>query len=99
MAARCVFNSSELKDIQYIQSMNFDGDEILRWDSRVDQWVGYTEFGVKQAERANKDPGELAYRRAQREAVCKNNIEIDYSNVLNKRGELISEQHSTLITS
>ena len=94
-----MFNSSDLKDIQFIQSVNFNNDEIVRWDSRVGQWVGYTEFGVKNVERWNKDPALLARYRAAREISCKPNIEVYYSAVLDKRGELISEQHSTLITS
>ena len=99
MANRCVFNSSDLNDIQYIASYNFNTDEYLRWDSRVDQFVGYTELGVKNAERLNKDPGALAGMRNNRVAFCKHNIESYYNRALDKRGELISEQHSTLITS
>ncbi|KAK2899261.1 H-2 class II histocompatibility antigen, E-S beta chain-like [Channa argus] len=80
---RCLFNSTDLKDIQYIRSYYFNKIEEVRFDSRVGEYVGYGN-GVKDAEAWNKDTGNLAAMRAQRETVCQHNIGIDYQAVLSK---------------
>lgn len=85
--ARCVFNSTELKDTEFIVSWYCNKLETIRFDSSVGKFVGYTELGVKNAERLNKDQGQLASWRAQKEVYCTHNIDIDYSSVLSKSGE------------
>ncbi|XP_029932307.1 H-2 class II histocompatibility antigen, E-S beta chain-like isoform X2 [Myripristis murdjan] len=82
---RCVFNSSELKDIEYFRSYYYNKDEIIRFSSSVGEYVGYTVFGVKSAENWNKDTAGLAAMKAQREGVCKPNIEVLYPNMLTKK--------------
>ncbi|XP_015796334.3 H-2 class II histocompatibility antigen, E-S beta chain [Nothobranchius furzeri] len=81
---RCDFNSSRLEDIQFIRSFYFNKRELVRFDSRVGKFVGYTEFGVKQAEYFNQDPGTLAPMRAERERYCLNHVGIYYQLVLTK---------------
>ncbi|XP_067437095.1 H-2 class II histocompatibility antigen, E-S beta chain-like [Thunnus thynnus] len=80
---RCEFNSTELKDIRYISSTYYNKLEIARFDSSVGEYVGYTEYGVKQAEHWNNGP-ELATKRGERERYCHNNIGIDYEVALSK---------------
>lgn len=84
---RCEFNSTELENIQYIRSYYYNKLEWVRFDSGVGQFVGYTEFGVKNAEWWNRDPSELAEMRAQKETYCQHNIGVYYQDVLNKSGE------------
>ncbi|XP_028462113.1 H-2 class II histocompatibility antigen, E-S beta chain-like [Perca flavescens] len=84
---RCVFNSSDLNGIEYIFSYYYNKLEYLRFSSSLGKFVGYTEFGVKNAENFNKNPSELAARRAQKETVCKNNIDVDYQAALTKSAE------------
>ncbi|XP_028462112.1 rano class II histocompatibility antigen, A beta chain-like [Perca flavescens] len=84
---RCEFNSSDLKDIEFIYSEYLNKLEIWRFSSSLGKYVGYTEYGVKNAERFNKDASELAQRRAEKETVCKHNIDIDYQNILTKSAE------------
>uniref|UniRef100_A0A667Z6R2 Ig-like domain-containing protein n=1 Tax=Myripristis murdjan TaxID=586833 RepID=A0A667Z6R2_9TELE len=67
----CVFNSSEMKDIEYICSFYYNKDEFIRFSSSVGEFVGYTELGVKIAERWNNDTAFLAMARAEKETVCK----------------------------
>uniref|UniRef100_A0A3P9DUA1 H-2 class II histocompatibility antigen, E-S beta chain-like n=1 Tax=Maylandia zebra TaxID=106582 RepID=A0A3P9DUA1_9CICH len=43
---RCVFNSTELKDIEYISSWYFNKVEDVRFSSSVGEYVGYTESGT-----------------------------------------------------
>ncbi|XP_029976315.1 H-2 class II histocompatibility antigen, E-S beta chain-like [Salarias fasciatus] len=81
---RCVFNSSELDGIEYIYSMFYNKLEYIRFSSSLGKYVGYTEFGVKNAERFNKDPAELAARQLEKERVCKPSIDIDYQAALDK---------------
>ncbi|XP_026016347.1 H-2 class II histocompatibility antigen, E-S beta chain-like isoform X1 [Astatotilapia calliptera] len=95
VVSRCVFNSTELKDIEYIQSYYYNMMEILRFDSNVGEYVGYTEYGVKQAKYLNSQPGVLAAWRAQKETYCQHNIGGYYSNPLSKSVKPYVKLHST----
>uniref|UniRef100_A0A3P9NMW2 MHC class II beta chain N-terminal domain-containing protein n=1 Tax=Poecilia reticulata TaxID=8081 RepID=A0A3P9NMW2_POERE len=81
---RCVFNSSELKDIQFIRSYCYNKLEFIRFDSNVGKFVGYTELGVKNAEIWNSNPSQIASERALRETYCLHNVGIDYQTALDK---------------
>uniref|UniRef100_A0A3B1IPZ8 Ig-like domain-containing protein n=1 Tax=Astyanax mexicanus TaxID=7994 RepID=A0A3B1IPZ8_ASTMX len=58
-------------------------DPFTRFNSTVGKFVGFTELGVKNAERWNKGP-ELQQWRAERDRYCLHNIKNDYSVVLVK---------------
>nr|AFD01267.1 MHC class II beta subunit [Oreochromis niloticus] len=92
---RCLFNSTELKDIQYIYSWYYNKVEFARFGSNVGKYVGYTEFGVRNAERWNNDPDVLSRRRAQKEIFCHHNTGIWYRNVLLKSVKPSVRLHST----
>ncbi|XP_032365101.1 H-2 class II histocompatibility antigen, E-S beta chain isoform X2 [Etheostoma spectabile] len=92
--ARCDFNSSDLNDIEYILSYHYNKVEYARFSSSLGKFVGYTEFGVKNAEYWNNDPSYLAALRAQKETYCKNNVDIDYQAALSKSGEPSVRVHS-----
>uniref|UniRef100_A0A3P9LWB1 Ig-like domain-containing protein n=1 Tax=Oryzias latipes TaxID=8090 RepID=A0A3P9LWB1_ORYLA len=81
---RCLFNSSDLKDIENIYSYYYNKEEFLRFSSSSGKFVGYTEFGVKTAELTNNDPEKMSRRRAEKETFCKPNIDNDYSTILTK---------------
>uniref|UniRef100_A0A3P8TWP2 Ig-like domain-containing protein n=1 Tax=Amphiprion percula TaxID=161767 RepID=A0A3P8TWP2_AMPPE len=81
---RCQFNSTELKNIEYIHSEYYNKLEIYRYSSSLDKFVGYTEYGVKQAEHFNKDTAVLNAIRAEKERYCQHNIGNWYTNVLSK---------------
>ncbi|KAM3590512.1 uncharacterized protein V6R79_010961 [Siganus canaliculatus] len=80
--AHCNFNSSELKDIEYISSYYYNKLEFLRFSSSVGKFVGYTELGVKNAKRLNDDAAILGSVKARKETYCKHNIEIWDQNFL-----------------
>lgn len=86
---RCVFNSTDLNDIEYIYSQFYNKKEIYRFDSNLGRFVGYTEYGVKQADYFNKDQSKIAAMKAEKERYCLNNVGIDYQVALTKSGELI----------
>uniref|UniRef100_A0A4W6CRV4 Ig-like domain-containing protein n=1 Tax=Lates calcarifer TaxID=8187 RepID=A0A4W6CRV4_LATCA len=91
---RCVFNSSELSGIEYIYSHYYNKLEYARFSSSVGKYVGYTEFGVKNAERWNSGP-ELAQRKNEKERYCLHNIGIDYQSALSKSVKPSIRLHST----
>ncbi|MEQ2174757.1 hypothetical protein GOODEAATRI_011158 [Goodea atripinnis] len=90
VTGRCEFTSTDLKDIEFINSYYYDKLEFLRFDSRVGKYVGYTELGVKNAENFNKDSSLLATMNAQKETVCLNNVGVFYQNALSKSGECLA---------
>ena len=85
---RCQFNSTELKDIRYIDSYIYNRLEYLRFDSSVGRFVGFTELGVENAEKLNKG-SELTRMKAQREAVCLPYAGLWFNYFLTKSGELV----------
>nr|APD68836.1 MHC class II antigen beta chain [Trachinotus ovatus] len=91
---RCVFNSTDPKDIRYIRSYYYDKMEYIRFDSSVGKHVGYTEFGVKNAERFNNGP-QVVQERAEKERYCVHNIQIWYQSFLTKSAEPYVRLHST----
>uniref|UniRef100_G3Q1I8 Ig-like domain-containing protein n=1 Tax=Gasterosteus aculeatus TaxID=69293 RepID=G3Q1I8_GASAC len=94
MTDECVFNSTELKDIEYIRSYYYNKLELTRFSSSVGKYVGFTEYGVRNAANWNKDASELIAMRAQKEVYCLNSIQIKYNNVLTKSAEPYVRLHS-----
>ncbi|XP_076581474.1 H-2 class II histocompatibility antigen, E-S beta chain-like [Chaetodon auriga] len=92
--ARCLFNSTDLKDIEYIYSYYYNKLEYIRFSSSVGEYVGYTDYGMKNAERFNKDPSILSTMRAEKERFCQHNIGNWYQNVLTKSVEPYVVLHS-----
>uniref|UniRef100_UPI003014EFB2 class II histocompatibility antigen beta chain family protein n=1 Tax=Bacteroides acidifaciens TaxID=85831 RepID=UPI003014EFB2 len=86
-----VFNSTELKDIEFIRSYYYNKLEYTRFSSSVGKFVGFTEYGVRIAAAWNNNPSILSRAKAQKEAYCLHNIQNWYNNMLTKSGELRSE--------
>ncbi|XP_054912050.1 H-2 class II histocompatibility antigen, I-E beta chain-like [Poeciliopsis prolifica] len=82
--SRCVFNSTDLNDIEFIRSYIYNKLEIFRFSSSLGRFVGYTEYGVKQAEYRNNNPSIIGSAKAQKEAYCQHNIGNWYQNMLDK---------------
>nr|AYN72177.1 MHC class II antigen beta chain [Oreochromis niloticus] len=91
---RCDFNSTELKDIEFTLSYYYNKIEYIRFSSSVGEYVGFTKFGVKNADRWNNDPAELATRRAEKERYCQHNIGIWYRGFLSKSVKPYVKLHS-----
>nr|AEG64813.1 MHC class II antigen beta chain [Epinephelus coioides] len=90
----CDFNSTDLKDIEYIRSYYLNKLEIIRFSSSLGKHVGYTELGVKNAEAWNNDPSKLAQMRGEKERVCVTSVGIDYQAALTKSAEPYVRLHS-----
>ncbi|XP_034534667.1 H-2 class II histocompatibility antigen, E-S beta chain-like [Notolabrus celidotus] len=91
---RCEFNSTDLKDIEFTYSLYYNKLEYARFSSSVGKFVGYTEFGVKNAEFWNNDPSQLNAMRAQKATYCGHNIGIWYKAALTKSAEPHARLHS-----
>uniref|UniRef100_A0A3Q4HY93 HLA class II histocompatibility antigen, DRB1-8 beta chain-like n=1 Tax=Neolamprologus brichardi TaxID=32507 RepID=A0A3Q4HY93_NEOBR len=92
---RCDFNSTELKDIEFIYSMYYNKIEYARFSSSVGEFVGFTKYGVNNADIWNSDKGQVAAWRAQKETVCLQHIGNFYSNPLSKSAKPYVRLHST----
>uniref|UniRef100_A0A8C6TZ46 Ig-like domain-containing protein n=1 Tax=Neogobius melanostomus TaxID=47308 RepID=A0A8C6TZ46_9GOBI len=92
---RCVFNSTDPNDIQYIISGWFNKLELFRFDSKLGRFVGYTEFGVKVAQNANNNTAYLEQLRHDKYRVCVYNIDFWYNCILSKSVEPYGVIHTT----
>nr|ACB71378.1 MHC class II antigen beta [Cynoglossus semilaevis]ACJ66598.1 MHC class II antigen beta chain [Cynoglossus semilaevis]ACZ69603.1 MHC class IIB antigen [Cynoglossus semilaevis] len=90
---RCVFNSTKPDDIQYIYSHYYNKREYIRFDSRVGEYVGYTEYGVSNAKRLNEGP-EVIQRRNEKERYCVNHVGVYNNAALTKSAEPYVRLHS-----
>nr|AII02002.1 MHC class II antigen beta [Paralichthys olivaceus] len=79
----CEFNSSKLNDIEYTQSYYYNKLEIVRFSSSVGKYVGYTEFGIKNAGSWNNGP-EVITRRGEKERYCFRNVGVFTESALTK---------------
>ncbi|KAL2092149.1 hypothetical protein ACEWY4_011947 [Coilia grayii] len=84
LADQCRFSSWDLSDLEYIRSYWFNKAEFIRFNSTVGKYVGYTEFGVYNAEQWNKDPAQLAMMRAQKDRYCRPNVQKEINKILTK---------------
>ncbi|XP_047194912.1 H-2 class II histocompatibility antigen, I-E beta chain-like isoform X3 [Hippoglossus stenolepis] len=83
MVANCEFNSTELNDIEFIQSYNYNKLEYITFRSSVGKYVGTNAYGEKNAESWNKGP-EVVRARAAKAAYCLHNVGIDTESALTK---------------
>ncbi|XP_036417889.1 H-2 class II histocompatibility antigen, I-E beta chain-like isoform X2 [Colossoma macropomum] len=79
----CVSSSSDLSDLEFIDTIYFNKDPYIRFNSTVGEFVGFTELGVKNAERWNKGP-EVVQERAEVDRYCRHNLPLYYSHILDK---------------
>ncbi|XP_019729477.1 HLA class II histocompatibility antigen, DQ beta 1 chain-like [Hippocampus comes] len=90
----CVFNSSDPNDIEYLLIYNYNKLKLFSFSSTLDMFVGYTEFGIKQATYFNNDKDYIANVRAEKERVCFHNIKLDYESALTKSAKPYVRLHS-----
>ncbi|KAL6456314.1 hypothetical protein MHYP_G00348570 [Metynnis hypsauchen] len=95
----CITSSSDLTDAEYIMTHYFNKDPVLRFNSTVGEFVGFTALGVKNAENWNKDATYLQEMRGERDRYCKNNLPINFLHVLDKtvkpRIKLVAEKQAS----
>lgn len=72
--------------MEFIEGSYFNKYPFVKYNSTVGIFVGFTEFGVKNAEMWNKDPSLLQQYRAQVEVFCKPNAKLMEADIYNKTG-------------
>ncbi|KAK1787105.1 hypothetical protein P4O66_017482, partial [Electrophorus voltai] len=70
-----------------IDSYIFNKIEWIRFNSTVGKYVGYTKFGIYNAERWNNNTAHLQEERTNLDAFCKYNAEIYYPRIMDKTVE------------
>uniref|UniRef100_A0A3B3SMT0 H-2 class II histocompatibility antigen, E-D beta chain-like n=1 Tax=Paramormyrops kingsleyae TaxID=1676925 RepID=A0A3B3SMT0_9TELE len=78
----CRYSSQDLKDTEFLERRIFNKQEWLRYNSTLNEYIGYTDIGVKNADRFNKDEAELAGVHSNLDAYCKNNAEKYFKAIL-----------------
>uniref|UniRef100_A0A8C9VF59 Ig-like domain-containing protein n=1 Tax=Scleropages formosus TaxID=113540 RepID=A0A8C9VF59_SCLFO len=103
--AECRFTSGDLKDLEYISRYIFNKVEYARFNSTEKRFIGYTESGVKDAERWNQD-GLADQTYGDLDAYCRPNAEYEIQNILSHTVEPLvkvksvrsgSQRHSTML--
>uniref|UniRef100_A0AAY5EPL9 Ig-like domain-containing protein n=1 Tax=Electrophorus electricus TaxID=8005 RepID=A0AAY5EPL9_ELEEL len=74
--SQCLYSSRDLNDMVLIDSYIFNKIEWIRFNSTVGKYVGYTKFGIYNAERWNNNTAHLQEERTNLDAFCKYNAEI-----------------------
>ncbi|KAI4896301.1 hypothetical protein NFI96_023573 [Prochilodus magdalenae] len=82
--SQCLYRSRDFSDMVYIDSYFFNKIEFMKYNSTVGQFVGYTELGIRNAERLNKDAAFLQREQADVDAFCKHNAELYYQSIRDK---------------
>ncbi|KAI5627852.1 hypothetical protein C0J50_10635, partial [Silurus asotus] len=91
MSGQCIWNKEDLGDMEFIQPYIFNKIKYLEFNSTLGKYIGYTELGVKNAERLNKNTADLQARKAQAETYCKNNVQNYYTAIFSKTVEPVVE--------
>lgn len=71
----------------YLQPHVYNKLMFLQYNSSLGKFVGYTELGVKNAERLNKDTALLQGLKANLESTCKPNAKLNYENIFGQTGK------------
>ncbi|XP_069580819.1 H-2 class II histocompatibility antigen, E-S beta chain-like isoform X1 [Brachyistius frenatus] len=82
--ARCEFNVTDVNKAEYILSLFYERKEYIRYSSSLGKFVGFTAYGVMNAERLNNDTAELSQRKGETERYCRRNAGIWKETVLSK---------------
>ncbi|KAK2863602.1 hypothetical protein Q5P01_003135 [Channa striata] len=78
----CRFYSSELQDIEYIDSYYYNKLEFIRFNSSAGTFAGFTDLGIKNAHRWNRNRSILDAEMGDVQRFCRNNVKVWFSSVL-----------------
>uniref|UniRef100_H3C150 MHC class II beta chain N-terminal domain-containing protein n=1 Tax=Tetraodon nigroviridis TaxID=99883 RepID=H3C150_TETNG len=80
----CDFTSAELKDIEYSRSLYYNKHLYARFSSSVGTFVGFTKYGLHQADYWNNQSSYLDRLKEEKQRYCHRNIQNWYSHILSK---------------
>ena len=87
---KCEFNSTNPNDIEFTRSVYFNKVPFAVFSSSVGKFVGYSPFGLFQAEYFNNQTAYVEQMRGAKQRYCQRNIQGWYRDVLEKSGESAS---------
>ncbi|KAL6456319.1 hypothetical protein MHYP_G00348620 [Metynnis hypsauchen] len=94
----CITSSSDLSDMEYFNTKYFNKQPVVRFNSTVGEFVGFTELGAQNAERWNRGP-DLERLRSMLDMYCKPNLQLDHTYILDKavksRIEIMSQHQGS----
>ncbi|KAJ8245205.1 hypothetical protein GJAV_G00273890 [Gymnothorax javanicus] len=82
----CRYSSRDLHDLEFIDRYIFDKLELLRYNSTQNKYIGYTSFGVFNANQFNSD-GSAEAQHANLDGYCRPNAELIFQSILDKTAE------------
>ncbi|XP_016401323.1 H-2 class II histocompatibility antigen, I-E beta chain-like [Sinocyclocheilus rhinocerous] len=82
--SRCIYSSPDLSDMVYIDSFYFNKYLFTQFNSTLGKYVGFSEYGMRNAEYWNNDTSILQGERGDVDAFCKHNAQISDSAVRSK---------------
>ncbi|XP_053359941.1 H-2 class II histocompatibility antigen, I-E beta chain-like [Clarias gariepinus] len=62
--------------MEFIENYIYDKIMYQQFNSTLGKFIGYTDYGIKNVERLNKDTADLAARKANVDGYCKHNVKI-----------------------
>ncbi|XP_073700919.1 H-2 class II histocompatibility antigen, I-E beta chain-like [Garra rufa] len=84
MTNDCIYSTKDYSDMVYLNSYSFNKDVYVQYNSTLGKYVGFTEHGVKTAERWNNDEAIMRDAKAAVDTLCKHNAQIDDSTITYK---------------
>nr|XP_005167291.1 H-2 class II histocompatibility antigen, E-S beta chain [Danio rerio] len=70
---QCISSSKNLSDMVFIESLYFNKYLFTQFNSNIGKYVGFSEYGIRNAEFRNNDTNLLLKKKAAVNKVCKNN--------------------------
>lgn len=69
----CEYSKEDLSDMVYIIKLVFNQKLMCSYDSRLGKYVGYDEYGIKNADHYNSQIWKMKERKEELETVCRAN--------------------------
>uniref|UniRef100_A0A672L0F4 Ig-like domain-containing protein n=1 Tax=Sinocyclocheilus grahami TaxID=75366 RepID=A0A672L0F4_SINGR len=69
----CEFSKEDLSDMVYTVKLVFNQKLLCSYDSRLGKYVGYDEFGIRNAEHYNNQSWKMKQRKEELETICRAN--------------------------
>ncbi|XP_043085068.1 rano class II histocompatibility antigen, A beta chain-like [Puntigrus tetrazona] len=82
---QCIYSSPDLRDMELIESFCFNKYPVLRFNSTVGMFEGFSDFGVKTAENWNNDTNLLQQTLAKVYTFCKANAKVYEAAIYRKK--------------
>uniref|UniRef100_A0A8C1TXN3 Ig-like domain-containing protein n=1 Tax=Cyprinus carpio TaxID=7962 RepID=A0A8C1TXN3_CYPCA len=72
----CEFSKEDLSDMVYTVKLVFNQKLLCSYDSRLGKYVGYDEYGIRNAEHYNNQTWKMKQRKEELETICRANARL-----------------------